>query len=240
MRQVPTYLLIGNGRVARHMAQYFNLLNLSFYTWNRNQSLADLHALLHDATHVLILISDKAIQTFADEHLQSHQGVHVHFSGSVVSPNVYGAHPLQTFNQNSNYTLDVYQAIPFIIENEAPEVATLLPGLNNPHARIKKEDKAKYHALCVMSGNFTCMLWQKLFTDFENDFNIPKTMAFEFLQRQAINLITDSTRALTGPLVRDDKETIAKHINILTNDEYQDVYKSFVDCYAKLKMKGAA
>lgn len=238
MRQVPRYLLIGNGRVARHMAQYFSLLNLSFQSWNRSQSHAELNAKLEDATHVLILISDKAIQSFADTYLKNHHGIHIHCSGSLISPTVFGAHPLQTFNQDGVYTLDAYQAIPFILEEEAPAFQTLLPELTNPHARIHKKDKAKYHALCVMSGNFTCMLWQKLFHEFENDFNIPKTMAFEFLQRQAQNLIIDSTRALTGPLVRNDRETINKHLDVLNQDEYQSVYQSFVDCYEKLKMKG--
>jgi hypothetical protein len=236
MKQVPKYLLIGNGRVARHMAQYFHLLKFPFMTWQRNQSQTDLHELLQQATHVLLLINDNAIQDFADKNLQTHNGVHIHFSGSLVSANVYGAHPLQTFN-NAYYTLEEYQSIPFILDDNAPELADLLPGLNNSYARLNPENKTRYHALCVLSGNFSCLLWQKLFNDLEGKLNIPKQMAFEYLRQQTQNLITDSANALTGPLVRNDRETIDKHLAVLSNDEFKEIYESFVNCYDKLKAK---
>ena len=60
MRQVPKHLLIGNGRVARQMAQYFHPPNIPFMSWHRNQP--QLNTMLQQATHVM----------------------HIHFSGSVV------------------------------------------------------------------------------------------------------------------------------------------------------------
>ena len=35
MRQVPRYLIIGNGRMAQYICHYFSALNLSFHQWSR-------------------------------------------------------------------------------------------------------------------------------------------------------------------------------------------------------------
>src|SRR4051812_14973955 len=115
MRQVPQYLIIGNGRVARHSCHYLSLLNIPVLQWHRPQPVARLEELLPQATHVLVLISDQAIEPFITEHLQGSPAVKVHFSGALVSELAYGAHPLMTFS-NTLYTLDKYQSIPFVVD----------------------------------------------------------------------------------------------------------------------------
>ncbi|MCW5584207.1 MAG: DUF2520 domain-containing protein, partial [Gammaproteobacteria bacterium] len=153
MRQVPHYLIIGNGRAARHVQYYFSQLQLSYSSWSRYQPYAQLSCALDRATHVLLLISDNAIEHFIQEHLQNSQSIHIHFSGSLVTNNAYGAHPLMTFNE-SLYDLQHYQAIPFVLDHDAAPFEELLPGLPNQHVRLHKSLKPKYHALCVLSGNF--------------------------------------------------------------------------------------
>jgi predicted short-subunit dehydrogenase-like oxidoreductase (DUF2520 family) len=233
MRQVPQYLLIGSGRVARHFQYYFSLVDIPFLTWHRKESLAKLNHQLKQASHVLLLISDKAIDLFITEHLQKYKTTLIHFSGSLISKNSYGAHPLMTFN-DSLYTLEQYQSIPFIIDHDAPEFTSLLPGLNNQHVRLHTSQKSRYHALCVLSGNFSCLLWQKLISTMENDFQFPKEITHSYLMQQTRNLLHHPDTALTGPLVRNDMETIQKNINSLADDPFQDIYKSFVSCYHKL------
>lgn len=234
MRQVPTYLIIGNGRVARHFQHYFALLQIPFHTWHRQESLATLYELSAQATHILLLISDGAIDAFAQEHLKDNQSILIHFSGSLVSEHVYGAHPLMSFNTGM-YALAQYQAIPFILDHDAPDFASLLPGVMNQHVRLHTSLKAKYHALCVLSGNFSCLLWQKLFSSMENEFNIPHEIANAYLLQQTQNLLHDAKSALTGPLVRNDLATIEKNIASLEQDPFQEIYQSFVSCYQKIK-----
>ncbi len=233
MRQVPRYLLIGNGRVARHMQQYFTFLGLSFITWQRNQSHTQLQQQINDVTHILLLISDQQIEDFIALHLHNAQALLVHFSGSLVSDKAHGAHPLMTFNQ-ALYSLEQYQRIPFVIDQDAPAFDSLLPGLSNSHVRLDKSFKAKYHALCVLSGNFSCMLWQKLLRSLEQEFHIPASIAHEYLQQQTCNLIKNPETALTGPLVRGDVLTIEKNVAALEGDAFQQVYESFVKCYGML------
>lgn len=235
MRQVPHYLIIGNGYVARHFRYYFSLLNLSFDTWSRANSKKELTQKLNFASHVLILISDPAIESFATTFLKQTNAVCIHFSGSVFTPHAYGAHPLLCFNKDL-YDLSVYSAITFVVDQGAPE--TLLPGVPNKIVHLDPALKTKYHAFCVLSGNFSCLLWQKLFTSLEEIFKIPKEIAFIYLQQQTKNLLSDSKNALTGPLVRQDMQTIYKHLTVLENDPFQKVYESFVSCYQKMIEEG--
>jgi len=233
MRQVPHYLLIGNGRVARHFQYYFWLTKISFSQWERRQSFEDLQEKVSAASHILILISDKNIAAFVKQHLNNSSAIKIHFSGSLVTEFAYGAHPLMTFAENL-YSLEQYQKIPFVIDADAPDFQELLPDLVNPSVRLEKMQKAKYHALCVLSGNFSCMLWQKLLNTLETEFNFAPGIAHPYILQQTQNLLLDAKNALTGPLVRDDQQTIHKNLQALSADPFQKVYQSFVDCYQKL------
>jgi predicted short-subunit dehydrogenase-like oxidoreductase (DUF2520 family) len=227
------YLLIGNGRVAKHMQHYFSLLGICFSTWHRGQSHEALQQRLNQATHILLLISDQHIEEFITTHLNATQACLIHFSGSLVSRKAYGAHPLMTFNQEL-YSLERYQHIPFVIDHSAPEFNILLPGLSNVHVRLHTALKAKYHALCVLSGNFSCLLWQKLLSGLE-ELNIPAEIAHSYLEQQTQNIVKDPKTALTGPLTRDDHLSIEKNLAALAGDPFQKVYASFVECYEKIK-----
>ena len=65
-RQVPlTYLLIGNGRLARHLAHYFTAKNLAYTQWNRrDKDLSELQDLSQQADYILLLIRDDQIDSF--------------------------------------------------------------------------------------------------------------------------------------------------------------------------------
>ena len=234
MRQIPHYLIIGNGRVARHFHHYFSLLTLPVSTWNRSESIDALTTKISNATHVLVLIKDDAIASFFDQHSANKNNIiWLHFSGSLVSPTVVGAHPLMTFS-HALYDLAHYKKIPFVLDHDAPDFEIILPGLSNPHVRLSKKLKAKYHALCVLSGNFSCMLWKKLFAEFEKEFNFSSMVSHPYLLQQTQNLMSDPNSALTGPLTRNDMITIEKNLHALEGDPFQNIYKEFVACYQKI------
>lgn len=233
-KQKPHYLIIGNGRVSRHFQYYFSRLSLTFSVWHRKEPIEKLHQQLADTSHVLVIINDAAIENFIAQELKNISAVRVHFSGSLTSSHAYGAHPLMTFNENL-YTLEEYLKIPFIIDHDAPEFESLLPGLPNPYVHLHKSLKAKYHALCVLSGNFSCLLWKKIFDSFQKEFNLSESLIHPYLLQQTKNLILDSKTALTGPLMRGDLATIEKNLTALNTDPFQEVYKAFVSCYEKTR-----
>lgn len=232
MRQVP--LIVGNGRLAHHFRHYFSLLDLPCLFWHRAQSFDQLYEKAAQASVVLLLICDQAIEPFIDQHLQDIQAVLVHCSGSLVSAKAFGAHPLMTFGK-SLYVESIYRMIPFVIDQNFPTWQSVFPRLSNQHYRIKAEHKAKYHALCVLSGNFSCLLWQKLFHDLETELHLPAEIAHAYLIRQLENVLENPRTALTGPLVRQDQNTIASHLLALEGDPFKEVYQSFVNCYQQIK-----
>jgi predicted short-subunit dehydrogenase-like oxidoreductase (DUF2520 family) len=230
MRQVPHYLLIGNGRVAKHFRAYFSHLSIPFTTWCRQQSRVDLNLAIANSSHILLLIQDDAIIPFIQTHLQNYSGYIIHCSGSLMTKLAYGAHPLMTF-AHELYTHDVYLSIPFIIDNDAPDFSALLPQLPNQHQRLHDADKGKYHAMCVFSGNFSCLLWQQLFDVFQKQFHWPKQLAHPYLKQQMKNLMESPEQALTGPLARQDNKTLQRNLQALQGQPTAVLYQAFIDFY---------
>jgi predicted short-subunit dehydrogenase-like oxidoreductase (DUF2520 family) len=229
MRQVP-YLIIGNGRVAKHFCYYFRLINIPYHQWFRSNNSLSLNKIAKNCGRVLLLISDTAIENFIQENNILQKKILIHFSGQLTTKLAYGAHPLMTFS-HSLYDLSVYQRIPFILEPGDLTFADLLPGLHNAHFVIPLQLKAFYHALCVLSGNFTCLLWQKFFSELQDTFHLPKEVGLIYLEQIFTNLRDDYRTSLTGPIVRDDKKTIAANLLALKDDPYQEVYRAFVEAH---------
>lgn len=229
MGQVPVlYLLIGkNGRLGRHLQRYLSCLDLPYRAWGR----ADGPLPLDGVTHTLLALPDDAIEPF----LASHPGLQgttvVHFSGSLVTPSAWGAHPLMTF-AGGGYGIEDYAAIHFVVDADAPPLGELLPGLPNPWHRLDPQLKARYHAECVLSGNFTAMLWAHFFQVLEGQLGLPRSAALPYLRRVAANLESEE-QPLTGPLVRGDRATVERNLRALEGDPYQAVYTSFVEAYAR-------
>ena len=227
MRQVPEFGIVGNGRVARHFRHYLQLLGIPVSAWSRGAAGPSPPEALRSCRTVLLLIRDEAIAPFVGAWPGLRTKSLVHFSGSLVTPVAEAAHPLMTFGPDL-YDLDSYRAIPFVLDAGGTPFSELLPGLPNPSYAIPAAQRPYYHALCVMAGNFTTVLWQKLFDELETRFDIPASAAHPYLARVAANLATDAGRALTGPLSRRDARTIAANLEALEGDPFQAVYSAFV------------
>lgn len=228
----PQITLIGSGKVAHHFSHYLKLLNMPHQIWSRkcDPHFEMLQNVIEKSNRILLLISDEAIEEFIKKYIPNKKKIIIHFSGQLLTPHAYGLHPLMTFSKQL-YDLKTYQSIPFIMDKGTPSLKFLLPGLPNSSYVIQSELKALYHSLCVMSGNFTCLLWQKLFDDFETKLKLPKETAMPFLKQIYKNLSTHAEDALTGPLERQDKMTISKNLHALQHDPYQKIYQSFVAMY---------
>lgn len=224
MRQVPGYLFIGNGRLSRHLQFYFQSLQIPFKVWTRSNAPLP----LQDVTHVLLAINDDAIVPFLLEHPELAALKKYHFSGSLSTELAWGCHPLMTFTQEL-YPIESYREIHFVLDQDAPE---FLPGLPNPHHRLSTDLKARYHAECVLSGNFTSMLWSHFFQVMEMQLGLPREAALPYLKQITSNL-QGLSNPLTGPLVRGDQNTINRNLQALEGDPFQGVYTSFVEAYQK-------
>lgn len=240
MRQVPAnagapahHLLVGSGKISRHFAKYFAELNLSFETWNTPRDFTPDLFRNFRATHVWLLVADRAIESVADrlrEGLVESDGepLFLHASGASVVPGVVGAHPLMTFGEHL-YDLEAYLRIPFVVENRfdgrsAPET---LGGLPNLAVYLEPEKRALYHSLVSVGGNFPALLWADVFMRFETELGLSRNLLAPFLFRTLANVLSSGGDALTGPLVRGDLTTVRNHRAALAGTPLSPIYGAF-------------
>jgi len=227
----PTYGLIGRGRVATHMARYLKLEAQPFLSWHRGEAVAPEEALA-DADIVLLAISDDALASFLADHPNLQNRPTVHFSGSLTLEGAHGFHPLMTFGPES-YDLESYRTVPFVIEEGGLRFYEVFPALRNPSWLIDPELKPLYHALCVLAGNFTTMLWAKAFDGFEQRLGLPREVLEPYLDRTRLNIAASGRDALTGSLARGDRWTVERDLRALEGDSYHEVYRAFIGAFDK-------
>jgi predicted short-subunit dehydrogenase-like oxidoreductase (DUF2520 family) len=222
-----TYLIVGDGRLSRHLQHYFSLLDLPFYVWTR-KSTENLDELISSCSRVCLAIRDDALNEFVLEHPVLKSKITVHFSGAQNIAGIFSAHPLMTFGPEV-YTRDIYKAIPFVTVEGEPPLSELLPELKNPTAAIPASKKALYHAYCVMTGNFTTLLWQSVMKDFSKDLGLNGDFLKPYLLQTAANLLKDAGQAFTGPIARGDTSTIVRNLDALSGKAYQEIYYAFLN-----------
>lgn len=219
------FLVIGNGRWALHLKRYLQILQLPYDEWTRSSSFEELTAQLEKSTHALLCISDSAIAEFTQQNLKNFSGLVVHFSGALEFKEILGLHPLMTFGPEL-YTENIYRSIPFVTTS-IRTLDEILPGFSNPLFQLHADQKAYYHALCVIGGNLTGLLVQKMLAGFV-ELGLPKEVGSLYLQQVLKNVLSNPAKALTGPLARKDIITIKKNLQSLSGDPFVDVYKSFI------------
>ena len=94
MGQVPprSYLMIGDGRLAGHLSHYFDLEQIPHRRWHRRGG-TPVGDALQGASHVLLLISDDAIESFIRRHRRHAAPIWIHCSGSLDTDMAVGVHP---------------------------------------------------------------------------------------------------------------------------------------------------
>ncbi|HUP58400.1 MAG TPA: DUF2520 domain-containing protein [Bdellovibrionota bacterium] len=232
-------ILIGDGRLARHLTRYFEQLSLPFLPWSR-RALAEgrtvpLERLVEQAAAergqptALLAIKDAAVEPFIAENLCLERCDRVHFAGRLTTPLAWGAHPLFSFS-SSLHERELYERIPFVIDQAAPPLSRLIPGLPNPEFRLDPERRARYHALCVLAGNFTTLLWRKLFFELDWELDMKREHALPYLESVLQGLVSPGA-PLTGPLARGDRATVEENLKALGGDPFEGVYQAFVRAF---------
>ncbi len=226
----PKYLIVGSGKLAKHFIHYFDLIGVTYLHCTR-KNLADFVTLAATVEKIILLIPDDQIENFIANYKSKipQEKIWIHCSGMLSIEEAESAHPLASFSEVL-FDFQFYRTIPFVTEKGRKNFQELFPELQNPSLEIRREDKELYHAWCSMAGNFTTILWLQFFRYLEIDLNIPRQAAHQFISSISENLFK-SADPLTGPLKRNDKNTIERHLKQLRNHSFENVYKSFVDLF---------
>lgn len=220
-------LLIGSGRIARHLQHWNNLLEKPnvVLQWDRSQSPEQLKTQLNKCTIVWLAISDSAIVEFYENFLSASDKKVVHFSGALNDSRILAAHPLMSFPKDLLPDA-VYAKIHFAI-NGFDQLQQALPSFNNSFSILNADHKALYHALCVLSGNFPQLLWNEVSQQMLQ-LNIPEKALDLYIAQITDNYLKYKQNALTGPIVRKDQKTVADNLQSLnSSSKLQNIYSAF-------------
>jgi hypothetical protein len=223
MRAAPKIkiLIVGNGKLSKHLKHFLHLKNLKYDQWQRD---SNQRPEFNQYPVILLAIKDDALlnfyETYEDE-LSDKQVIH--FSGSFYHKKILGIHPLMTFSEKI-YEDEIYDQIPLIIDHNIPGLSDMT---KNPIIKIDPEVKAKYHALCVLAISAPQIIWKTMIEQLA-PMGIHKNEVTGYLKHITENFILNSD-SLTGPLVRGDLKTIEKNINSLSENNLKNIYKDLCE-----------
>jgi hypothetical protein len=209
------------------------------------------------ATHIWLCLPDHLIEAahlkltrFLNSQTEK-SPIFIHSSGAWSFQKIFSAHPLMSFRScNSKeelYPFTTYLKMSFAVtfpkEYESSETKTsdlqaselkalLFPFLPNSIFYLPQEQKALYHACCVLGANGVILLWQKFFGELLK-LGTPLEGLQIFIKQVCENFLENPALALTGPLVRKDQKTLELDAKALSHDPYLEIFESF----AKLKIK---
>lgn len=223
------HLIIGDGQSAFHLSEYFKLLAVDYSQWSRKTNPeSELNKLIETADIIFLLIKDDALIDFYSRHEILKEKNCFHFSGALSSfGNCVSMHPLMSFASRKSFDLKFYESITFVTDQSTGSAFFPLP---NAVQTISPEDKKRYHALCVMSGNFTVLLWmlaKKHFTEI----GLPPQILDSYLKQITRQIIENPDQALSGPLLRKDFKTISSHLSDIKGTELEPIYRGFLQSY---------
>lgn len=230
MSQKRQCLLIGDGRLARHLQFYLSSSGLDWLQWKRQEGFSKLETLIQnlDSPLVLLAVSDRAIENLARKLPLS--WVKFHFSGALFTPLAFGVHPLMTFGF-SLYPRKFYDEIPLIVDQAASKLPEI-QSLPNPIRALDSQNKPLYHSLCHLAGNYPKWIWAEVFRTLEDKLDVPREFFKVFLEESLKQSLNQQADLQTGPFGRADLETIQGHLASLQpfpilKKSYDSFYESF-------------
>jgi len=196
---------------------------------------------------IIVAVPDHKLKNVL-ESIRCHENTLVaHTAGSfgleVFPPHIKNKgvfYPLQTFSGNRKIS---FRDLPFFIEANNPEMENILRNLAESIGGkvyvIDKENKELLHLAAV----FVCNFVNHMLTA-GKELTLKAGLPFEVLEplinetiSKAIELGPDKSQ--TGPAIRNDENTIAKHIDLLScSPELQKIYKEITESIIKYNKKG--
>lgn len=237
--------IIGGGKVANHLINAFlgasNIQLIEVFVRNTNKlkehksqiNITSNLQKLKDADLYIIAVSDDAIEEISSKI--SVQGLVVHTSGAVSLKAISNTNRrgvfylLQSFSNNKKVD---FKEVPFCLETEKSKDLKLLEevalAIGQKIYHIDSKQRSYLHVAAVFVNNFTNHLYS-VGNEICKENNIPFGILFPLIEETAAKVaILSPEKAQTGPALRNDINTIKKHLNVL-DDKHRELYKTITE-----------
>ncbi|QDW21913.1 Rossmann-like and DUF2520 domain-containing protein [Flavobacterium sp. KBS0721] len=235
--------VIGSGNVAQHLIKAFaksELVEIVQVYARKKEALSSLIEFdkitsdfeeLQESDLYIIAVSDKAIADVSKQ-LPFQNRIVVHTSGAA-SLDVLDAknrkgvfYPLQTFSKNKEIDFSI---VPLCLEAENTfdfrVLETVAKSISNAVFAINSDQRKALHVAAVFVNNFTNHLYH-IGKEICGEHQVPFEILRPLIQETAEKINTlDPVDAQTGPAKRNDNNTIAAHLDYLTNENQKNIYK---------------
>lgn len=238
-------VIIGSGNVAQHLIAAFKkavgIELVQVFARNKNSiihllnsdSITSDYRKLKSADIYIMAVSDNAISEVSDL-LPFENRLVVHSSGGVSidtlnDKNRKGVfYPLQTFSKNKEILFD---EIPICLEAQQQDDLELLKkaalSISKNTYEINSNQRKSLHIAAVFVNNFVNHLYQighEICKNNNVSFEILKPLILETANKV---MALSPDEAQTGPAKRHDTQTINSHLNFLSDENQNEIYKLF-------------
>ncbi len=216
----------------------------------------DINILAGKSDVILLTVPDKALAGVYNELEKTELGGKLlcHCSGAMTADEVfsgiekYGAsacsvHPLFPVSSRENSYKELGRAY-FCLEGSKRGTElwqNVLTKLGNPSRVISADVKSRYHAACSVISNLVCAL---------ADESLSLMLSCGFTAKEALSALRplaenniksifdkDPLSALTGPVERNDTETVKRHLKCMTDPAGREIYIALSKKLVDMAMK---
>jgi predicted short-subunit dehydrogenase-like oxidoreductase (DUF2520 family) len=242
-------VLIGAGNVATHFAfalqkSMHNIIQIYSRNIANAQKLAkivntdaisNIAEIKNNADLYIIAVSDNAITNILSS-VDFRKKKVIHTAGSIplniFSSNIKNAgilYPFQTFSKERKIN---FSEVPLCIEANNTDFEEFLMSFAKQISDNVQKVNSKQRKYLHLSGVFACNFVNHLYHIAENildEQNIDRKILFPLIKETAAKIEKlPPLQAQTGPAVRNDTESLKKHIDLLTlKPEYLQIYRWF-------------
>ena len=202
------------------------LLNVPFTT--------DICRIDNNASLYIVSVSDSAIESLS-ESLTFVNGLVIHTAGSVPMDDVFAGklnnygvlYPLQTFSRSRQVN---FADVPIFIEANTPDnlqvIRTVAESVSGKVYQASSAERMQLHLAAVFGCNFVNHLYHlsaQIAKQAGFDFSVLSPLLIETVHKALAS--GNPNEVQTGPAVRNDREVIRKHLELLSsNHELKNIY----------------
>ena len=210
-------------------------------TLTNSTSFSTLESLLYETDWLFLTVTDQQIVPVWEEilylfrtgkpktrfvfHCSGIHDSHVFYDASLYQIEIGSLHPLCAVHSKEQGFLNL-QTSTFSMEGSVVAVSqakSLCEKLHLSVVTLKSDQKVRYHAAAVFGSNLVLGLLKKS-NDLFMECGFTKEQAFDAMMSLAKGNITNLDQngfvgALTGPVERNDSQTVELHLEHLTNEE---------------------